>query len=276
MKLKMLPVLLLGIAVSANVSARPQGEGERAEIGPRFGAAQTRSRESQPSAPQSAPPQAPRQMPQQPPQQAPRQMPQQPPRQMPQVPQTSRNGGNNRSDDNNRNNGQSRIQTPNWQVDRNRSNNSDRNGDRDNDRNVYRNGHNNGGWAGNGNWNNGQRYDNNRQWSGNRGRNNYQRNRYDSHRANNYRYSSGRYYARQRFSVGIYILPRGYSTRVWYVGDWLPYDYYDDVRFHLDNPWSYNLYDPPIGCHWMRVGADALLIDYYSGEILEVVYSLFW
>jgi Nickel/cobalt transporter regulator len=270
MKLKMLPVLLLGIAVSANVYCRPQDEGERAEIGPRFGAGQTRTHESQPSVPQSAP--------QQVPQSAPRQVPQQPqqaPRQMPQAPQASRNDG------------QSRNQTPTWQVDRNRGNNSDRNGergyDRDNDRNVYRyrNGNNNGGWAGNGNWNNNQRNDNSHQWfdnrqSGQRGRDNYERNRYDGYRANNYRYSSGRYYARQRFSIGIYFLPRGYSTRVWYVGDWLPYDYYDDVRFHLDSPWSYNLYDAPVGCHWVRVGADALLIDYYSGEILEVVYSLFW
>ncbi len=229
MKFKMLPILLLGIASSANVYSRPQGEGERAETGPRFGVGQTRPHEYKPVTPQSAP------------------------RQMPPTPRSDGNAG------------QQRSQPPHWWIDRG-SGNSRGNDHRSNN---------------NGDWNNRQRNDYGRHWSdnhwsGERGRDHYKPNRYDDYRAKYYRYGSGRYYARQRFSIGSYFLPRGYSTRVWYVGDWLPYDYYADVRYHLGAPWSYNLYDPPIGCHWIRVGADALLIDYYSGEVLEAVYSLFW
>jgi hypothetical protein len=33
---------------------------------------------------------------------------------------------------------------------------------------------------------------------------------------------------------------------------------------------------PPIGCEWIRVGRDALLVDIWSGEILSVYYDMFW
>ncbi len=42
------------------------------------------------------------------------------------------------------------------------------------------------------------------------------------------------------------------------------------------NFWSYGLPNPPIGCEWVRVGDDAMLVDIWSGEVLSVYYGIFW
>ena len=39
--------------------------------------------------------------------------------------------------------------------------------------------------------------------------------------------------------------------------------------------WSYGLPEPPYGYDWVRVGPDALLVD-YSGRIVQVVRAVFW
>jgi Ni/Co efflux regulator RcnB len=239
MKLKLLPILVLSLSAGSIASARP--EITDGEVGPRFSVPQTRSRQE----------------PQQQPQRSPQTMPQQPQNGgglgrphgggrfsvQPSAPQAMPgNNGGNRNDAGNRNDNNQRNNAGNGQS-RNPAPNwqvfRDRNRD-DGDRN------------------------------------NYNRNEYDRYRANNYRYDQGRYFARQRFSIGYYWLPRGYTSRVWFIGEWLPFALYDDVRYHIDNPWRYSLYDAPIGCHWIRAGSEALLIDYYSGEILDVVYNLFW
>jgi Ni/Co efflux regulator RcnB len=33
---------------------------------------------------------------------------------------------------------------------------------------------------------------------------------------------------------------------------------------------------PPVGCEWIRVGDDAVLVDVWSGQVLSVYYDLFW
>jgi hypothetical protein len=111
-----------------------------------------------------------------------------------------------------------------------------------------------------------------------RGRNwYYEPNWYQGWRQRHYRYDRGRYYARERFHVGIYIVPRGYVQRVWRAGDWLPRSYwYDSPRYELDGWWRYGLYDPPYWATWIRVRGDALLIDRDTGEVIDVVYDLFW
>ena len=39
---------------------------------------------------------------------------------------------------------------------------------------------------------------------------------------------------------------------------------------------AYDLPPPPYGAVWVRVGSDALLIDQYSGSIIEVDYGVFY
>jgi Ni/Co efflux regulator RcnB len=100
---------------------------------------------------------------------------------------------------------------------------------------------------------------------------------YDQYRAQHYRVDRGRFFARQRFSLGAWYPPPGYyGTRVWIVGDWLPRPYYDDRRYYIDDYPRFDLYDPPGGCAWVRSGNDAVLIDLDSGEVIDAVYDLFW
>ena len=100
---------------------------------------------------------------------------------------------------------------------------------------------------------------------------------YQGWRHQHYRFDRGRYYARDRFHVGIYVVPRGYVHRTWRTGDWLPRGYWSDAaRYELRSWWRYGLYDPPYWATWVRVGDDALLIDRGNGEVVDVVYDLFW
>lgn len=140
-------------------------------------------------------------------------------------------------------------QNPNWQADRSRVPNWS------------------GPLAGNQqrNWRDSQ----GRDWRANRGW-------YDRYRVDHFRFNGGRYFARQRYALGGYAWPRGYSRRVWLAGEWLPSVFFIDGRYDLNDYWFYDLYEPPLGCHWTRVGDDALLIDELTGEVLDVVYDLFW
>jgi hypothetical protein len=99
---------------------------------------------------------------------------------------------------------------------------------------------------------------------------------YQSYRHTHFRYYGGRYYGRERFYISFYVFPRGFSYRNWRVGEYMPYSYYYNARYDLDDYWRYDLYDPPYWAHWVRVGNDALLIDYDTREVIDVVYDLFY
>jgi Ni/Co efflux regulator RcnB len=98
---------------------------------------------------------------------------------------------------------------------------------------------------------------------------------YDSYRDDHFYYYGNRYYARQRFSIGFYYAPWGYTTRFWVRGDRLPLSYYG-ARYVIYDYYDYDLYAPPYASGWVRVGNDVLLIDMETGEVLDVVADLFW
>lgn len=93
-------------------------------------------------------------------------------------------------------------------------------------------------------------------------------NRYDWYRyraANRSLYSPGRYYAPyrnysySRISIGFRLGSLFYSNRYW-----------------IDDPWRYRLpavYGP---YRWVRYYDDAMLVDIYSGEVVDVIYDFFW
>jgi Ni/Co efflux regulator RcnB len=60
----------------------------------------------------------------------------------------------------------------------------------------------------------------------------------------------------------------------WSFGDYLPGGWYSQ-SYYL-NSGMYGLPYPPVGCEWVRVGDDALLVDVWSGQVLSVYYNLFW
>jgi Ni/Co efflux regulator RcnB len=113
-------------------------------------------------------------------------------------------------------------------------------------------------------------------WRDERGRTwHHDRDWYQQYRGAHFNFYGNRYYARQRFSIGFYVAPWGYSTRLWGYGDRLPLAYYGS-RYLINDYYDYDLYAPPYATAWVRVGNDVMLIDLNSGEVLDVVADLFW
>jgi len=94
---------------------------------------------------------------------------------------------------------------------------------------------------------------------------------------NDRRYDWRRYRDQHRsiFRLGIYIDPFGYNYyRPFNIGYRLP-AYYFGQRYWID-PGLYNLPYPPPGTMWVRYWDDALLVDTYTGEVIDVIRNFFW
>jgi len=113
------------------------------------------------------------------------------------------------------------------------------------------------------NWNDRDKNHDGRRWTSN-WRNDHRYN-WRSYRS---RYSSlyhlGRYndpfgYGYRRFSIGFNLFPSYYSSNYW-----------------LNDPYQYRL-PPAYGPYrWVRYYNDALLVDTYTGEVVDVIYGFFW
>lgn len=112
-----------------------------------------------------------------------------------------------------------------------------------------------------------------------------QRDRYQGSRyANNWnrdwrsdrRYDWRRYRDSHRsvFRLGIYIDPFGYNYRPYDIGYMLPQVYFGQ-QYWID-PAMYDLPYPPPGTTWVRYWNDALLVDTYSGQVIDVLRDFFW
>lgn len=78
-----------------------------------------------------------------------------------------------------------------------------------------------------------------------------------------------------RYRISPYRPPVGFYSRSWVFGDVLPRGWWGS-SYRLADWWAYGLPIPPIGFEWVRVGDDALLVDAYSGQVVQVVRHLFW
>lgn len=83
------------------------------------------------------------------------------------------------------------------------------------------------------------------------------------------------FHAPRRFHAGRYRQPYGYSYRRYTFGQNLPFQYYRR-DYWLTNFLVFGLFSPPPGYVWVRYGPDALLIDEYTGEIVQVRYNMFY
>lgn len=81
--------------------------------------------------------------------------------------------------------------------------------------------------------------------------------------------------APRRFRVGAFRSPPGWQYRRWTYGQILPTPFWAQA-YWITNFWLYDLDRPPLGFEWVRNGPDALLVDTTTGEILEVVYNIFY
>jgi Ni/Co efflux regulator RcnB len=78
-----------------------------------------------------------------------------------------------------------------------------------------------------------------------------------------------------RFHAGPYRAPLGWRYRRWVFGERLPSIYFGR-SFWISDFLAFGLFAPPGGYVWVRYGPDALLIDEYTGEIIQVDYGVFF
>ncbi|MFC3580460.1 RcnB family protein [Sphingomonas hylomeconis] len=126
------------------------------------------------------------------------------------------------------------------------------------DRGQWRGNDNRGGqWRGNdgrgGNWNRNWRQDNRYDWNRRR---QYNRNAYHLPR---YYAPSGWRYGYRRFDIGFTLSSLLFNQNYW-IGD----------ASYYGLPEAYGEY------RWVRYYNDALLVDIYSGEVVDTVYDIFW
>jgi Ni/Co efflux regulator RcnB len=82
------------------------------------------------------------------------------------------------------------------------------------------------------------------------------------------------YQSARSFKIGPYHPPVGWTARRWTYGQILPRAYWRSQYFLADY-WLFALEVPPSGYEWVRDGADAILVNVNTGEILQVEYGVF-
>lgn len=78
-----------------------------------------------------------------------------------------------------------------------------------------------------------------------------------------------------RYRASPFRWPSGYQFRRWSINQYLPSIFLSSSYF-IPNFYDIGLPYPPRGTEWIRVGDDALLVDIYSGEVIDVVPSVFY
>jgi Ni/Co efflux regulator RcnB len=91
---------------------------------------------------------------------------------------------------------------------------------------------------------------------------------------NHYDWRRYRDHHRSRFHLGFYIDPFGWGYQPFSIGYRMWPSYYGN-RYWID-PGLYGLPYPPPGAAWVRYYNDVMLIDLYSGTILDVIPGFFW
>lgn len=110
-----------------------------------------------------------------------------------------------------------------------------------------------------------------RRWSGDH-------RRWDRHGwRRDHRYDWRRWRDRNRstFRIGLYIDPFGWGYNRWGIGSRL-YPHYYRSSYWINDPWMYRLPHAYPPYRWVRYHNDALLIDTWSGEVVDVIYNFFW
>jgi Ni/Co efflux regulator RcnB len=92
---------------------------------------------------------------------------------------------------------------------------------------------------------------------------------------NRYDWSNWRRHHRSLFSLGFYYDPFGWGYQPYSIG-WRLWPAYYGSRFWINDPWEYRLPYAPPGTRWVRYYNDAVLVDTWSGQVVDVIYSFFW
>jgi hypothetical protein len=113
-------------------------------------------------------------------------------------------------------------------------------------------------------------------WNRYNSKKDYRWDRHDWRRDNRYDWRSYRDKHRHIYRVGRYYSPySSWSYRRLSVGFYLDSLFYSN-RYWIGDPYYYRL-PPAYGPYrWVRYYDDALLVDIYSGEVVDVIYDVFW
>ena len=97
----------------------------------------------------------------------------------------------------------------------------------------------------------------------------------DWRRDNRYDWRHWRDRNRNRFRIGIYYDPFGWGYQSFDIG-WRLWPNYYSSSYWINDPWQYRLPYAPAGTQWIRYYNDALLVDMYTGEVVDVIHGFFW
>jgi hypothetical protein len=77
------------------------------------------------------------------------------------------------------------------------------------------------------------------------------------------------------FRAAPFSYPGGWGYRRWTVGQVLP-GLFLSQGYYIGNWGAYGLAPPPPDLQWVRYGPDALLVNVYTGQVVDTVYGVFW
>lgn len=77
------------------------------------------------------------------------------------------------------------------------------------------------------------------------------------------------------FNLGFYYDPFGWGYSPFSIG-WRMWPSYYGSSYWLNDPWQYRLPYAPPGTRWIRYYDDAILVDMWSGQVIDVIYDFFW
>ena len=80
---------------------------------------------------------------------------------------------------------------------------------------------------------------------------------------------------RSTFRLGFYHDPYGYQYRRWMIG-WSMRPYYYRSSYWIADPWRYRLPEVYGPYRWVRYYNDAVLVNSWTGEVVDVIYGFFW
>lgn len=80
---------------------------------------------------------------------------------------------------------------------------------------------------------------------------------------------------RHLFNFGFYRDPFGWGYQPFSIG-WRLWPSYYHSRYWLSDPWQYRLPYAPPGYRWIRYYDDAILVDTWDGQVVDVIRNFFW
>jgi hypothetical protein len=92
---------------------------------------------------------------------------------------------------------------------------------------------------------------------------------------NKYDWYNWRKRNRSLFHLGFYYDPFGWGYQPYSIG-WRLWPSYYSNRYWINDPWMYRLPYAPPGYQWIRYWNDAILVDTWTGEVVDVLYNFFW